>query len=256
MESFNNLSNLNDFLYVAIILCILFLIGSFLLLHYLSSKNNPIKSYSKQMKEIIRKELSIAMPNDTSKTLIGYSGKKPVYAYDEARHYCVCGTTGSGKTIALSNFVKQANDMNYPLLIIDGKGDTDSGSLLAITKIFNNRKLYIINLNDPENSDKYNPFKNTNPTVCKDMLINLTEWSEEHYKLSNERYLLKVIRLLNLLEIPLSFKTIINSIETANFTALSLKAQKAELIHQRGAFEQCGACKEFGSHCRKLCISF
>ena len=164
-------------------------------------------------------------------TFIGHNYKKPIYIPDNSKHCFVCGTTGSGKTVVLSNFIKHGTDMNYPMLIVDGKGDVGNGSILEITKGFSRRqKLYIISLSDPLNSDKYNPFRNASPTMCKDMLINMTEWSEEHYKLNTERYLQKLIILLKQNDIPLSFKTIIDNMSVTKFNSLSSKLLKAELI--------------------------
>lgn len=163
-------------------------------------------------------------------TLIGYAYKRPVYIPDNAKHVFVCGTTGSGKTVALANYIKHACDNDYPALIVDGKGDVNSGSLLYYTVNFSARKNFIINLTNPEKSAKYNPFKNASPTVCKDMLINLTSWSEEHYKLNTERYLLRVITVMSKNNIALSFKTILHYAAPANFTALSLDSQKSEII--------------------------
>jgi len=113
-------------------------------------------------------------------TFIGTTtGKRPVFTTDDAKNIFVCGTVGSGKTVLLSNFIKRG----YSTLIIDGKGDTGAGSLLDIAqKLKGKRKLYVINMTDPQKSDKYNPFRNASPTIAKDMLINLTDWSEEYYK--------------------------------------------------------------------------
>ncbi|MCL2355395.1 MAG: type IV secretory system conjugative DNA transfer family protein, partial [Oscillospiraceae bacterium] len=57
-------------------------------------------------------------------TLVGHSGRRPVYIPDNAKHVFICGTTGSGKTVAVSNFIKRAIETDKPALIIDGKGDT------------------------------------------------------------------------------------------------------------------------------------
>ena len=168
----------------------------------------------------------------TGTTYIGVTNnKKPVYLPNNAKHIFVCGTTGSGKTVALSNFIASGIDNNYPMLIVDGKGDIGAGSLLDITKkLGTSRKIYVINLNNPEKSDKYNPFKNANPTVIKDMLINMTEWSEEHYKLNTERYLQRVINTLHKSEIPLSFKNIIKNIQVNSFIKISSELAKKGII--------------------------
>jgi len=165
-------------------------------------------------------------------TYIGNSpNKKSVFIPAKAKHVFVCGTTGSGKTIALSNFIKAGAEYNYPILIVDGKGDTDSGSFLEIIKtLCPNRKAYIINLNDPSTSDKYNPFKNTNTDVIKDMLINMTEWSEPHYKFNTERYIQRLIKLLALENITVSLESLTHYLPTINFNKLSKDLAGKELI--------------------------
>lgn len=165
-------------------------------------------------------------------TFIGLAHKKAVYVPDDCKHCFVCGTTGSGKTVALSNFIKHGIEQDYPLLIVDGKGDMGNGSLLEITRRFckGKKKLYVVSLAEPEKSAKYNPFKNATPTMCKDMLVNMTDWSEEHYKLNTERYLQKLIILLKQVDRQLSFKTIIDNIPVDRFKALSAYLLKAGKI--------------------------
>jgi type IV secretory pathway TraG/TraD family ATPase VirD4 len=165
-------------------------------------------------------------------TAIGIStNKKNLFIPSDAKHVFVCGTTGSGKTIALSNFIKSGADYNYPMLIIDGKGDTDQGSLIQITReLCPNRKIYVVNLNDPKASDKYNPFKNTSADVIKDMLINMTNWSEEHYKYNTERYIQKLCKLMERKEETVSLESLTHYLGVANFVKLSKDLSKAELI--------------------------
>jgi DNA helicase HerA-like ATPase len=165
-------------------------------------------------------------------TLLGHNSSRPVFVADNAKHVFACGTTGSGKTVALSNFVKRAVDMDFPLLLVDGKGDTSGGSLLDIVRRLNppDRKLYVVNLTAPETSDHYNPFRSTSPTIAKDMLINLTTWSEEHYKLNAERYLQRLVMLLNKSGVALSFKQIVRHMRKERFSALSAGLLKNGII--------------------------
>lgn len=187
-------------------------------------------NFWKELKRLHKKQ-KIPKQNRENCTLIGYHHKKEVYISDNCKHCFICGTTGSGKTVSLANFIKHATNRHFPVLLVDGKGDLGSGSLLEITKQFAvNQKLYIINLSDPLHSDKYNPFRNASPTICKDMLINLTEWSEEHYKLNTERYLQKLVIMLSQAKIPLSLKTIIKYIPVEHFNKLSLELVKTEII--------------------------
>jgi len=159
------------------------------------------------------------------------SNNQNVFIESSAKHVFVCGTTGSGKTVALSNFLKAGADYDYPMLIVDGKGDTDDGSILHLVKtICAGRKIYVVNLNDAKGSDKYNPFKNTNTDVIKDMLINMTNWSEEHYKYNTERYLQRLLKLMELNEIALSLESLTNYLPTPSFSKLSRDLSNKKLI--------------------------
>ena len=165
-------------------------------------------------------------------TIIGHNNSRAVVVEDNAKHVFVCGTTGSGKTVALGNFIKRAITQNFPLLLVDGKGDTSEGSLLDITRRLNlsGRKLYVINLTAPEAAEHYNPFRATSPTIAKDMLVNLTTWSEEHYKLNAERYLQRLVLLLNKSGESLSFGKIVRYMRPDRFSGLSAVLFKAGTI--------------------------
>ena len=191
---------------------------------------NKIYNFRRELKRI-KKHIYSNKNNFLASTLIGKKGKKPIYTPDHAKHIFVCGTTGSGKTIALSNYIKSGVEKDYPLLIIDGKGDTGEGSIYDIVKrLKGNKKLYVINMTNPLKSDFYNPFQNATPTIAKDMLINLTDWSEEHYKLNTERYLQRLLQLLVLNGTPLSFKSIIDHMSIERFSKLSGELSKKEII--------------------------
>ncbi len=165
--------------------------------------------------------------------LIGNAGRKPIYLPDDCKHVFVCGTTGSGKTVGLSNFIKRGIEKDYPTLIIDGKGDTGKGSILDIINTLNqhkSKKVYVINLNNLNQSDRYNPFKNASSSMAKDMLINMTEWSEEHYKANAERYIQRVLQLFEIAKEPLSFHRIIKAMNTDKFEEFSAILFKKGLI--------------------------
>ena len=173
-----------------------------------------------------------AEQNRIGETVIGTKGGKTAVATDDnMRHLFLCGTTGAGKTVALANYIENAIKKGYPALIVDGKGDIDKGSLLEIVRYFQGaRKVYIIDMNNPESSAPYNPFSNTSPSVVKDMLVNMTDWSEEHYKTNTERYLQKVVSFMQKLKIPISFKSLIASISPDNASDLLTKCYKEKKI--------------------------
>ena len=67
--------------------------------------------------------------NDKS-TFLGLYGKKKIFINNDVKHIFICGTTGSGKTVTLSNFIESVFKYDYPSLIVDGKGDINEGSIL------------------------------------------------------------------------------------------------------------------------------
>jgi len=192
---------------------------------------NRIFNFRKELTRI-KKLQTGKIVNTEGTTLIGMtSGKREVRTPDDAKHIFICGTTGSGKTVALSNYIKSGVEKDYPMLIVDGKGDTGDGSIYDIVKRLKGKKrLYVINLTNPLKSDFYNPFRNATPTIAKDMLINLSEWSEEHYKLNTERYLQKLLQLMVQNKTPLSFKSILEYMSVDKFSKLSGAMLKRELI--------------------------
>jgi len=196
------------------------LIGCYFILKHL--KGSDIYNFEQDY-EMANKKAKEQKELNIEKTFIGISpNRRDVFIPNNAKHVFVCGTTGSGKTVALSNFIKSAVDYNYPLLIVDGKGDTNEGSILEVTKLIGeDRKLYIIDLNNPSKCHRYNPFKNTSPDIIKDMLINMTTWSEEHYKYNAERYIQRLCFLLQASGITISLETITKYLYKNNFLKLS-----------------------------------
>lgn len=187
--------------------------------------------------------------NETNSALLGYNGRKPIFSPDNAKHIFICGTTGSGKTVALSNYMQNCMKKDFPMLIVDGKGDTGKDSILDVLTQLNkyyHKKIYCINLTNPCISDTYNPFCNTSPTVVKDMLINMTNWSEEHYKVNAERYLQRLILLLNKAEVPLSFRTIVKHMELDKFSELSMQLVRTKRISKEKHLENLEIAKTSG----------
>lgn len=187
--------------------------------------------------------------NESNSTLLGHNGRKPIFSPDNAKHVFICGTTGSGKTVALSNYMLNCMKKDFPMLIIDGKGDTGKGSILDVLTQLNkqyHKKIYRIDLTNPDLSDTYNPFCNTSPTIAKDMLVNMTDWSEEHYKVNAERYLQRLVLLMNKAEIPLSFQSIVKFMELDNFTLLSTQLVKEKQISKEKHLENLEIAKTSG----------
>lgn len=216
---------------VIFVICMLVAISIVLIEWYKQRGLNKLFNFRREFSKIRMKE-NIQKKKDISEcTLLGIKGHKKIYVENNSKNIFICGTTGSGKTVVLENFINSGVSNQYPMLIMDGKGDIGEGSILqSLQKLKQHRKVYVINLTDPKNSDKYNPFKNANATMIKDMLINLTDWSEEHYKVNTERYLQRVIQLLLKVEDKLSLKTIVYYVSIDKFIELSSLLLKNDVI--------------------------
>ena len=228
-----------DLVGIAIIIFIMVLFyGLYIFIRSFSIRND-VFNYERDFKRATTKVKYKSDKGVAEMVYIGQStGKRDVYIPSNAKHVFVCGTTGSGKTVALSNFIKAGAEHDYPMLIVDGKGDTDTGSLLDIVgKLCPKRKVYAINFNEPEKSDRYNPFKNTNTDVIKDMLINMTNWSEEHYKYNTERYLQRLLKLMEMADINLSLENLTRHLPTDNFNKLSKDLSVKDLISKEERIE-------------------
>lgn len=229
---------------------ILFAIPTAMIIYFIKQRIQMRKlfnfrhDYKKGKKKVKQKNL-----NDENATLLGVNGRKNIYSADNSKHIFICGTTGSGKTIALSNYIKNCMKKDFPMLIVDGKGDTGKGSISDILIQLNkqyNKKIYRIDLTNPSSSDTYNPFYNTSPTIAKDMLINMTDWSEEHYKVNAERYLQRLILLLNKADVKLSFRTIVKYMELERFSQLSMYLVKKKIITKEKHLENLEIAKTSG----------
>lgn len=141
----------------------------------------------------------------------------------------ISGKNGSGKTVAISNFIARHIEDKEFCIIMDGKGDNGEYSLYEIvTKLCKkeNRKIYIINQTVPDETHSYNPFKGCNETQIKDMLINMSEWSEEHYKALASEYFQSVADFMIKADIEVSFNSLIdvavNFIDTLEMYKVSI----------------------------------
>ncbi len=206
------------------------------------------KQVKMQAKAVPVKINEMQHPKDL--TLLGIdNARKIVSIPDNAKHIFLPGTTGSGKTVTISNFIQSAMQKDYGLVCIDGKGDISDSSMASMFKKFAekyHRKYYIISLADIDNSDGYNPFYEADIQTVKDMLINMSEWTEEHYKLNTQRYIQRVLQLMNLNSIPFSFRTIIQNLPQSNFELLSAELTKQGIITKEEHLTNIGLAKASG----------
>lgn len=139
------------------------------------------------------------------------------------KHVALVGTTGSGKTTTLYNFIDYALKAKQALIIIDGKGDHELAAKIRVMSKAAQRPFYLFSTTDHENTLAYNPFITGNATEMADKLMSLTDWSEEHYKLSAQRYLQLLFRAF-------AIKKIIPDLAT--ITKYADKRQLIELLSE------------------------
>jgi DNA helicase HerA-like ATPase len=126
---------------------------------------------------------------------VGYGMSRNFYLNrDElVKHTALIGTTGSGKTTTIYNFARYAMLSGQALIIIDGKGEVDLARKIKIMSVFHERPFFLFSTSDRK-SLGYNPLAVGNVTELADKIMSLTEWSEEHYKLSAQRFLQLLFR--------------------------------------------------------------
>ncbi|MCB9995152.1 MAG: DUF853 family protein [Rhodospirillales bacterium] len=110
------------------------------------------------------------------------------------QHTLVLGTTGAGKTVTVCNIVESAVNRQLPVIYIDGKGDYALAKRIETYAQSHGRKAHIFSMKD--GSIAYNPLAVGGFTSKKDRIIELREWTEEHYKKLAEGYLQTVFKIM------------------------------------------------------------
>lgn len=114
------------------------------------------------------------------------------------QHVCVVGTTGSGKTVTLYNFILSALAHGKALVFVDGKGDPSNIAKFEQACRQYQRESVVITL---DGGRGYNPFSSGSATELTDKLISMFDWSEEHYRLGATRFIQLLIRYMQLTDI-------------------------------------------------------
>jgi type IV secretory pathway TraG/TraD family ATPase VirD4 len=136
-------------------------------------------------------------------TVLGLTrdGKQARVQDRELNQHCfLIGTTGSGKTVTLSNFAESAVQRGIPLIYVDGKGEVKLVEQLKSLAEKHGRKFYLFSVNSHPEGCRWNPLARGKPTELKDKLISITEWTEPHYRYEAERYLQAVFSLFEKLK--------------------------------------------------------
>lgn len=107
------------------------------------------------------------------------------------RHLAIIGQSGVGKTVLGMNLLWQQTARGGGWIFIDAKLDKDVRDQLAYMAKIHGREdeLYVLNVDDPENSNSYNPLLAGDPDEISSRLLNLMPSTEnsagsDYYKQS------------------------------------------------------------------------
>lgn len=133
---------------------------------------------------------------------------KPVVLEDADAnlHTLAIGTTGSGKTTGIANIIESAIMRKHPLIYVDGKGDLELAKRVERFAKSQGTPFYIFSM--VGESMKYNPIAFGGYTSKKDRIIELREWSEDHYRKIAESYLQTVFKVLDRAQITVDLHTL------------------------------------------------
>lgn len=98
------------------------------------------------------------------------------------RHLAIIGQSGVGKTVLGMNLLWQQTARGGGWLFIDAKLDKDVRNQLAYMARVHGREdeFYVMNVDDPENSNTYNPLINGDPDEIASRLLNLLPSSDNN----------------------------------------------------------------------------
>lgn len=151
------------------------------------------------------------------------------------QHTLVLGTTGSGKTVTVCNIVESAINRGLPLIYIDGKGDYDLACRVQQYGQSQNRHVSVFAMRGP--SMAYNPLATGGFTSKKDRIIELREWSEEHYKKLAEGYLQSVFKVMEYCDIPCDLTTLADHLDLKKLKAL-VREHESKIPNAQGLMDE------------------
>ena len=112
------------------------------------------------------------------------------------QHCLIIGTTGSGKTTTILNFVDSNVYNDSPIIYLDGKGSIDLIESLHKIAIKYNRKFKVFTLRqhkDISNIAGYNPFASGSATEWTNRIMSLfvqaSSRGQEHFSLQEQNYI-------------------------------------------------------------------
>jgi hypothetical protein len=138
----------------------------------------------------------------------GTGGREAYITQEELnRHVALIGTTGSGKTTTLYNFIEYNALKKQACIVIDGKGDRDflEAAKEICVRCGRHAELFAIEGDYPG----YNPFAVGTSTELADKIMALMDYSEEHYEKNAQTFVQILVCALQDNKIPITFENIV-----------------------------------------------
>ena len=159
----------------------------------------------------------------TTSVPLGYDNKGQhvsITDHELNQHCLIIGTTGSGKTTTLLNFVTSCAQRGLPLVFLDGKGSVDLIDNMAHIANHYGRTFRVFTLRPrPEipNLAGYNPLGSGTATEWKNRIMSLFAQVEgkgqEHFSLGEQNYINFVANVLAKLAPPVDLRVILSFLE-------------------------------------------
>ena len=161
--------------------------------------------------------------------------KKLPMDFEGMEHVLATGTTGSGKTANILNYIERRIADDSFVAIVDGKGGMKQYDLYTVTRKLAKkygRKLYVLNQSDIDdpNASPYSPFEGLTATQVKDFMIDMSEWESDHYKSLASRYWQMLANILVATRVSMTFDNLIHFSRRKNFLELCRNALDEGLI--------------------------
>jgi hypothetical protein len=192
------------------------------------------------------------------------SGRWAYLTYNQLTHHLiVIGTTGRGKTQTVLNIVEAAILAGFPLVYLDGKGDQELVARVRAFAKLHNRKFYLFDPTNLPASCAYNPVATGTYTQRADRVIAMRDvYSEAHYRILNEGFMITVFKIMEYSGIPVDLVTTERHCSTEQLLAtlyrksgrtVASEALRTEILKQREAESE--GISSLRAEIRNLCIS-
>ena len=173
-------------------------------------------------------------------------------------HVHIVGASGFGKTVLISQIVRQRIEQGKGLIFIDLKGDVET--LYQFTKfadeVGRGEEVQVFSLSNQEISSSYNLVADGTPSQLRDRILMSLNWSEEFYKNQAASFLIKLLIGLCYLRDQQKTKfhlgTILDCLKKYEFVESLCNKIPFSEVRVREAMEECCTALNSNEHFKSL----